>query len=187
MAPAVIVALVGQRCKRPGLQKSGRLPIFDCSGLSISDTNGIRWSGLTGLAIDALLADRPFGFDVERAIYLTVLHLMVSGSDRHASRRHQGFRIHGAEGRRLITPIGRWPGSAKRLPTVAPPRMPPTRISIAVGKGCSARYRSPSSTPCRCTLRVTAGRRHLPPGACARTVRPVPPHRRGRSRRRGRR
>ena len=52
--------------------------------------------------------------------------------------------------------MGQWPGSAKRLPTVAPPRMPPTRISIAVGKGCSARYRSPSSTPCRCTLRVTA-------------------------------
>ena len=32
------------------------------------------------------LADRRFGFDAERAIYLTVLHrLMVSGSDRHAS------------------------------------------------------------------------------------------------------
>ncbi len=32
-----------------------------------------------------VLADRRFGFDVERAIYLTVLHrLMVSGSDRHA-------------------------------------------------------------------------------------------------------
>ena len=42
-------------------------------------------------------ADR-FGFDVERTIYLTVLHrLMVSGSDRHASRWHQGFRIPGAE------------------------------------------------------------------------------------------
>ena len=33
-----------------------------------------------------LLADRHFGFDVERAVYLAVLHrLMVSGSDRHAS------------------------------------------------------------------------------------------------------
>ena len=39
-----------------------------------------------------------FPFDVERAIYLTVLHrLMVSGSDRHASRWHHGFRIPGAE------------------------------------------------------------------------------------------
>jgi hypothetical protein len=37
--------------------------------------------------IKALLAGRRFGFDVERAIYLAVLHrLMVSGSDRHASR-----------------------------------------------------------------------------------------------------
>ena len=32
------------------------------------------------------LADRQFGFDAERAIYLTVMHrLMVSGSDRHAN------------------------------------------------------------------------------------------------------
>jgi hypothetical protein len=38
---------------------------------------------------------KGFGFDMERAIYLTVLHrLMVSGSDRHASRWHHGFRIH---------------------------------------------------------------------------------------------
>ena len=48
--------------------------------------------------IRALLVGRRFGFDVERAIYLTVLHrLMVSGSDRHASRWHHGFRIPGAE------------------------------------------------------------------------------------------
>ena len=54
----------------------------------------------TGCAevIRALLVGRRFGFDVERAIYLTVLHrLMVSGLDRHASRWHQGFRIPGAE------------------------------------------------------------------------------------------
>ena len=54
----------------------------------------------TGCAevIRALLVGRRFGFDVERAIYLTVLHrLMVSGSDRHASRWHYGFRIPGAE------------------------------------------------------------------------------------------
>ena len=46
----------------------------------------------------SLLADRHFGFDVERAIYLTVLHrLMVSGSDRHAHNWHQRQRIPGAE------------------------------------------------------------------------------------------
>jgi hypothetical protein len=51
-----------------------------------------------GEVIDALLVGRRFGFDVERAIYLTVLHrLMVSGSDRHASRWHRGFRIPGTE------------------------------------------------------------------------------------------
>jgi hypothetical protein len=42
-----------------------------------------------GEVINGLLAGRRFGFDVERAIYLTVLRLlMVSGSDRHASRWH---------------------------------------------------------------------------------------------------
>jgi hypothetical protein len=43
-----------------------------------------------------LLGERQFGFDVERAIYLTVLHrLMVSGSDRHAYYWH--LRIAGAD------------------------------------------------------------------------------------------
>jgi Transposase DDE domain len=44
-----------------------------------------------------LLGKRQFGFDVERAVYLTVLHrLMVSGSDRHAHDWHQRLRIPGA-------------------------------------------------------------------------------------------
>ena len=51
-----------------------------------------------GAVIDGLVADRGFGFDVERAIYLTVLHrLMVSGSDRHANRWHGTVRIPGVE------------------------------------------------------------------------------------------
>jgi hypothetical protein len=46
----------------------------------------------------SLLAERHFGFDVERTVYLTVLHrLMVSGSDRHAHDWHQRLRIQGAE------------------------------------------------------------------------------------------
>jgi hypothetical protein len=46
----------------------------------------------------SLLADRDFGFDVERAIYLTVLHrLMVSGSDRHAHAWQQRQRVRGVE------------------------------------------------------------------------------------------
>jgi hypothetical protein len=52
-----------------------------------------------GEVIKRLVADRRFGFDVERAIYLTVLHrLMVSGSDRHASRWQRDFRIPGVQG-----------------------------------------------------------------------------------------
>jgi hypothetical protein len=44
------------------------------------------------------LADRRFGFDVERAIHLTVLHrLMVSGSDRHASTWQHSVHIPGAD------------------------------------------------------------------------------------------
>jgi hypothetical protein len=44
------------------------------------------------------LAARRFGFDVERAVYLTVLHrLMVSGSDRHASTWRQAIEIPGVE------------------------------------------------------------------------------------------
>jgi hypothetical protein len=44
------------------------------------------------------LAGRRFGFDVERAIYLTVLHrLMISGSDRHASAWQDSLEIPGVE------------------------------------------------------------------------------------------
>lgn len=46
-----------------------------------------------------MLAERRFGCDIERAVYLTVLHrLMVSGSDRHASEWRHAFRVPGAEG-----------------------------------------------------------------------------------------
>ena len=46
----------------------------------------------------SLLAGRRFGCDVERAVYLTVLHrLMVSGSDRHASTWRDGVRVPDAE------------------------------------------------------------------------------------------
>ena len=45
-----------------------------------------------------LLSGRKFGFDVERAIFLTVLHrLFVSGSDRFCDKWRQDYRIHGVE------------------------------------------------------------------------------------------
>jgi hypothetical protein len=47
----------------------------------------------------SLLAARRFSFDVERAVYLTVLHrLMISGSDRHANDWLSRVRVPGAEG-----------------------------------------------------------------------------------------
>jgi Transposase DDE domain len=49
--------------------------------------------------LKSLVADRRFSFDVERAVYLTVLHrLMISGSDRHASDWLSRVRVPGAEG-----------------------------------------------------------------------------------------
>jgi hypothetical protein len=49
--------------------------------------------------LNSLVADRRFSFDVERAVYLTVLHrLMISGSDRHASDWLSRVRVPGAEG-----------------------------------------------------------------------------------------
>jgi transposase len=49
-------------------------------------------------AIQRLLIDRRFEFDVERAIFLTVLHrLMVSGSDRFCERWRKDYRINGTE------------------------------------------------------------------------------------------
>jgi len=54
------------------------------------------------LGIDAilhgLLADRKFTFDVERAVYLTVLHrLLPSGSDRSCDKWHCDYLIQGVD------------------------------------------------------------------------------------------
>ena len=55
-----------------------------------------------GAVLKSLLDGRQFGFDVERAVYLTVLHrLMVSGSDRHASGWRRSLRVPGTEGLEL--------------------------------------------------------------------------------------
>jgi len=49
-------------------------------------------------AIQRLLVDRRYEFDVERAIFLTVLHrLMVSGSDRFCERWRRDYGISGIE------------------------------------------------------------------------------------------
>jgi transposase len=54
----------------------------------------------TGIAkaLKGRLQDRHFHFDVERAVFLTVLHrLMASGSDRHCELWHTGYLIEGVE------------------------------------------------------------------------------------------
>ena len=49
-------------------------------------------------AIRDVLADRRFEFDVERAIFLTVLHrLMASGSDRYCDKWRREYLIQGVE------------------------------------------------------------------------------------------
>ena len=51
-----------------------------------------------GKAIKYLLQNRRFEFDVERAIFLTVLHrLMVSGSDRFCERWRRDYLLEGTE------------------------------------------------------------------------------------------
>lgn len=53
-------------------------------------------------AIKRALKERSFQFDVERAIFLTVLHrLMVSGSDRFCNRWHKDYVIEGVDGLEL--------------------------------------------------------------------------------------
>lgn len=49
--------------------------------------------------LEGLLANRQFGFAVERTVFVTVLHrLCVSGSDRQAERWREGYWLPGTEG-----------------------------------------------------------------------------------------
>ena len=58
-------------------------------------------SGISDV-LHSLLKDREYEFDVERAIYLTVLHrLFASGSDRAAERWREDYLIPGTEGLEL--------------------------------------------------------------------------------------
>jgi hypothetical protein len=55
-------------------------------------------------ALNRVLAGRKFEFDVERAVFLTVLHrLMVSGSDRFCHRWSRDYLIGGIEGIWIFT------------------------------------------------------------------------------------
>lgn len=55
--------------------------------------------GGIGEIMQEFLKERRYQFDVERAIFVTVLHrLMNPGSDRQAQRWMRGYRINGADG-----------------------------------------------------------------------------------------
>jgi len=60
---------------------------------------GRLWEDLgIGRVLKELLKDRLFSFDVERAVFLTVLHrLMVSGSDRFCEKWRRDYLIRGAD------------------------------------------------------------------------------------------
>jgi len=84
----VLLVLSGQGEAQACAKKIGPALIF-----------GRLWEELgIGRTLKHLLKGRKFGFDVERAIFLTVLHrLMVSGSDRFCEKWRSDYRIEGVE------------------------------------------------------------------------------------------
>jgi hypothetical protein len=99
--------------------------------------------------LNSLVADRRFSFDVERAVYLTVLHrLMISGSDRHANDWLSRVRVPGAEGLDLdhAYKAMAWRLARSTRRGAAPPKRSRKR-SIATASRCSALCRSRFSTP----------------------------------------
>lgn len=75
--------------------KRGKLPAAETIKVGPPKVFSRLWEQ-TGIKkiIKKLLADRRYEFDVERAIFLTVLHrLMVSGSDRAAEQWCRGYAI----------------------------------------------------------------------------------------------
>ncbi|MEA3223748.1 MAG: IS1634 family transposase [Thermodesulfobacteriota bacterium] len=82
----VMLVLSGRSDVTARSKKIGPSLIFDRLWKELSIKKVIR----------KLLAGRKFGFNVERAIYLTVLHrLFVSGSDRSCDRWRRDYRIDG--------------------------------------------------------------------------------------------
>src|SRR5271157_938146 len=81
----------------------GRLPVIRTQRIGPALIFERLWQQ-TGCqrVIQQILADRRFEFDVERAIFLTVLHrLFVSGSDRAADKWRRYYRIEGCDSLRL--------------------------------------------------------------------------------------
>jgi hypothetical protein len=89
----------GTHMKVIDLHRQGAVRVDSDVSIGPALVFGRLWQQL-GIAevIGKVLAQRHFGFDVERAIFLTVLHrLMDPGSDRAAEKWKQDFRIQGAK------------------------------------------------------------------------------------------
>jgi hypothetical protein len=126
-------------------------------------------TGIADVVRDAL-ADRHFGFPVERAIFLTVLHrLMAPGSDRAAERWKNDYVLPGTEGLQLhqLYRAMAWLGEVlpPREQTGATPFAPRTRKDaieerlFATPVICFPTSRWCSSTRRRSTLKAPAARR----------------------------
>jgi len=79
--------------------KRGQLPPAETIKMGPPKVFGRLWEQL-GIQkiVKELLGDRKYEFDVERALFLTVLHrLMVSGSDRSAEQWCRGYAIEGID------------------------------------------------------------------------------------------
>lgn len=87
------------RLKVIDLHKEGKLKIHSDVSIGPALVFQRLWQQLgIGEVIQKVLVDRRFTFDVERAVFLTVLHrLMDPGSDRAAEKWKQDFQINGAE------------------------------------------------------------------------------------------
>jgi transposase len=89
----------GSRLKVLDLHRQGAVRAESDVSIGPALVFGRLWREL-GIAevINQVLADRRFEFDVERAVFLTVLHrLMDPGSDRAAEKWKHDFRIPGAQ------------------------------------------------------------------------------------------
>jgi hypothetical protein len=98
------------RLLRSGLRFARQVKVLDAHAAGQTEPVSIRkigpdlvfgrlWQSI-GLAeiVAGLAAQRKYGFDLERAVYLTVLHrLFASGSDRAAELWKENYRIPGAE------------------------------------------------------------------------------------------
>jgi len=102
------------RLLRSGLRYCASIRVWDAHAAGATEPVAIRsigpdlvfgrlWAAM-GLPVllKSLLQERRFAFDVERAIYLTVLHrLFAAGSDRAAERWREEYQIPGTGGLEL--------------------------------------------------------------------------------------